>query len=69
MTDITVPAAKSAPTAVNVTLDNFCVGLSARKERSHMIGAFHHSQRVAKKPFDTAANYQAAYDKFVNQPA
>jgi hypothetical protein len=56
-------------TDVNVTLDNFCVALSARDKRPHMVGAFHHSQRVANKVFDTSANYQARYDAFVIQPA
>lgn len=72
MTETTpVPAQKVAPApASNVALDNFCVALSAREKRSHhMIGAFHHSQRVAKNLFDSAANYQSLYDKFVNQPA
>lgn len=73
MTETTpVPAQKPAPAAAssNVTLDAFCVSLSARdKHRHHMIGSFHHSQRVAKNFIDSASNYQALYDKFVNQPA
>lgn len=76
MTETTVAVAKSAvavdatpSVAVNVTLDNFCVALSARDHRPHMIGAFHHAQRVAKKVFDTPANYQARYDEFGNLPA
>lgn len=73
MTETTpVSAQKPAPAAASslVTLDAFCVALSAREKRSHhMIGAFHHSQRVAKALFDTAANYQTRYDNFCNQPA
>lgn len=53
----------------NVTLDNFCVSLSTRDKRPHLIGAFHYSQRVAGQVFDTTANYQASYDAFVNLPA
>jgi hypothetical protein len=56
-------------TVANVTLDKFCVVLSTREKRPHMIGAFHHSQRVAKKLIDTPANYQAAFDAFVKAPA
>jgi hypothetical protein len=71
MNETPVPAQKLAPVApTNVTLDGFCVALSAREKRSHhMIGAFHHSQRLAKNLFDSAANYQSLYDKFCNQPA
>jgi hypothetical protein len=43
----------------NVTLENFCVALSARDKRPHMVGAFYTSQVVAKSLFDTPANYQS----------
>jgi hypothetical protein len=55
--------------AVNVTLENFCVSLSARDNRPHMVGAFYTSQVVAKSLFDTPESYQSRYDAFVNQPA
>ena len=69
MTEKTAAKATTETSAANVTLDNFCLALSVRDKRPHMIGSFHHSQRVAEKPFDTQANYQARYDAFVNQPA
>lgn len=71
MNETPVPAQKRAPATSSsvVTLDNFCVELSARDKRPHMIGAFHHSQRVAKILFDTPASYQTRYGNFVNQPA
>lgn len=55
--------------APKVTLENFCVALSARDNRPHMVGAFYTSQVVAKNLFDAPATYQARYDEFVNLPA
>lgn len=53
----------------NVTLDNFCIALSARDRRVELIGAFHFDQRAAQQLFDTPANYQKRFDAFATQPA
>lgn len=52
-----------------VSLTHFCVHLSSRVRAPEMIGAFEHSERVAKRMMDSTENYQARYEAFTTQPA
>jgi len=59
------PAQKSEP----LSLNEFCIRLSAKDKRVELIGGFEHSERVAGRMTDTAENYSERYTKFLNQPA
>ncbi len=57
----------SAPAEIPETLDEFCVRLSLKDKRVHMIGAFHHSERRAGHARDTGSNFEARYVAFCNK--
>lgn len=63
--------AKAAPMVetFDLTLDEFCRRLSAKKVGPEMIGGFHHTQLAAKNFKASEAAFTAAFDRFVNQPA
>lgn len=63
--------AKAAPetTSEPLSLNEFCIRLSATDKRVELIGGFEHSERVAGRMTDTAVNYAERYTKFLNQPA
>jgi hypothetical protein len=52
-----------------LSLDEFCTRLSAEKVSPEMIGGFHHWQLAEKQTTGSDADYKAAFDAFVNQPA
>jgi hypothetical protein len=55
-------------TTPTVTLQTFCVDLSATDRRAELIGAFHHSETLAGHLFDTVENFQARYAYFCTAP-
>lgn len=59
----------AAADPVQVTLDEFGVGLSQRDNRHEMVNAFIYMERRAGKHKDTEAAYQARYVAFLDQPA
>lgn len=63
--------AKAAPVVetFDLPLDEFCRRLSAKKVGPEMIGGFHHTQLAAKNFKASEADFSAAFDRFVNQPA
>ena len=65
------PVAKATPevTSEPLSLTEFCIRLSVKDKRVELVGGFEHSERVAGRLKDTAENYAARYDKFLNQPA
>ena len=54
---------------VQVTLDEFGIGLSQRDDRHELVNAFIYMERRAGKHKDTEAAYQARYVAFLDQPA
>lgn len=60
-------AASDAP--LQVTLDEFGVGLSQRDVRHELVNAFIYMDRRSGKHKDTEAAYQARYVAFLDQPA
>ena len=50
-------------------LDEFCSRLSATDKRVELIGAFHHSEKVAGRNKDNSSAYAARFVEFCNQPA
>ena len=58
-------AAEAAPA---LTLQEFCARLSETLRRPELIGAFHHRAASQGLTHATAAEFQAAFDEFVNTP-
>lgn len=52
-----------------LSLNEFCIRLSSSDRRVEMIGAFEHGERNAGRLSDTAQNYAARYQAFINKPA
>ena len=52
-----------------LSLDEFCSRLSSTDKRVEMIGAFHHTEKVAGRNKDVESAYIARYSAFINQPA
>jgi len=69
---VTADAAKSAaPSAdsFDLTLDEFCIRLSADKVSPEMIGGFYCSQVASGKTKSSSAEFLAAFESFKKQPA
>jgi hypothetical protein len=54
---------------IPLTLDEFCIRLSASDARVELIGGFHHTEAVAGRSKDVESAFRARFDEFVNQPA
>lgn len=64
-----VPEMAPVPSDFPVTLDEFCTRLSLADKRVELIGAFHSTEKAAKRVRDTESNYAARFSAFINQPA
>jgi len=53
----------------DLTLDEYCLRLSADKVSPEMIGGFHHSQVASGKTSASSAAFAAAFEAFKKQPA
>lgn len=53
----------------DLTLDEFCIRLSADKVSPEMIGGFHFAQVSAGKTKSSSGAFSAAFDAFKKQPA
>lgn len=53
----------------DVTLDEYCAGLSGMDKRVELIGAFHHVEQSAGHLKDSKAAFQGRFEAFVSQPA
>lgn len=62
----TDPAPPGPP---SITIENFCVHLSAADKRVELIGAFHNAESAAKHYLDTQDNYQERFTAFCSAPA
>ena len=51
-----------------VTLEEFCIRLSAKDRRVEMIGAFEHVEKTAGRLKDIESEYTARYEEFINKP-
>lgn len=51
-----------------LSISDFCVRLSETVSRPELIGAFAHVEQKARRVSDTAANYRARFDAFINKP-
>lgn len=51
-----------------LSITDFCTRLSETVSRPELIGAFAHVELKAKRLSDTAANYRARYNAFINTP-
>lgn len=51
-----------------LSITDFCARLSETVSRPELIGAFAHVEKKAQRVNDTAANYRARFDAFINQP-
>lgn len=51
-----------------LSITDFCARLSETVTRPELIGAFAHVEQKAQRVSDTAANYRARFDAFINQP-
>lgn len=51
-----------------LAISEFCARLSETVKRTELIGAFAHVEQAAGRALDTAANFRARFDKFVNKP-
>lgn len=60
---------RDAGASVPLTLQEFCIRLSAEDKRVALIGAFEHSERRSKRLKDTAEKYAERYQQFINRPA
>lgn len=66
------PKGKAAAPVVDsfdLTLDEFCRRLSAKKVGPELIGGFFHAQTAAGSLKASDAAFTAAFDTFANQPA
>lgn len=52
-----------------LTLDEFCSQQSKSDKRVALIGGFYASEKAGGRVKDTAAAFQARYEKFIKQPA
>lgn len=51
-----------------VTLDEFCIRLSAKDRRVELIGAFEHEEKKAGHLKDIETAYMTRYEEFVKKP-
>lgn len=58
-----------APASFKLTLDEYCARRSQTDRRVELIGAFHHSEKVAGRVKDDEAAFDARLDEFANKPA
>lgn len=58
-----------APESFDLTLNEFCLRLSAEKVSPEMIAGFQYSQLEKKVVKASQAAFKTAFDKFVRQPA
>lgn len=62
------PASEQVAESVPLTLQEFCIRLSADDRRVELIGAFEATERRAGRQKDTAEAYAARYKAFINKP-
>lgn len=67
----TVQPAQETPEAeiIPLTLNEYCIRLSATDTRVELIGGFEAAERSAGRMKDTEAAYAARYQDFINKPA
>jgi hypothetical protein len=73
-TALTITTAATAQDAeqereIPLSLDEFCLRLSAADSRVELIGAFHSVEAKAGKSKDVESAYSARFNAFINQPA
>jgi hypothetical protein len=52
----------------SLSLADFCIRLSESVSRPELIGAFAHVEQKDGKIKDTALNFRARFDAFINKP-
>lgn len=57
------------PGNFNMSITEFCTGLSSADRRVELINAFHSVEAAAGRVSDSGAAYAARFEAFVNQPA
>lgn len=62
------PAPESAAASVPLTLQEFCIRLSADDRRVELIGAFEATERLSGRLKDTAEAFSARYQAFIHKP-
>jgi len=60
------PVGATEPAVMSIS--DFCTRLSETVSRPELIGAFAHVEQKAQRVSDTAANYRARFDAFINKP-
>lgn len=65
----TVAEATPVAAGVPLSLNEFCIRLSAKDKRVELIGGFEYVERVAGRLSDTAEQYEQRFTEFLNQPA
>lgn len=58
----------TAPAAFDVTIDEFCIRLSATDTRVEMIGAFCADEKRHSRIKDSDANFTKRFGEFVKRP-
>ncbi|MBT4131762.1 MAG: hypothetical protein HOD58_12165 [Gammaproteobacteria bacterium] len=66
--DSEVRASKRQVSKKNVSLKDFCMGLSARDSRVELIGAFESQERNLGHEKDEALLFEQRFNKFCNMP-
>lgn len=62
------PFVNSDVTDPVLSISDFCVRLSETVIRPELIGAFAHVEQKARRVSDTAGNFRARFDAFINKP-
>ena len=62
-----VPVAATAAEP-SLSISDFCTRLSETVSRPELIGAFAHVEQKAGNVKDTALNFRARFDAFINKP-
>lgn len=69
-TKVEAPAEQAATEqAAVLTLNEFCIRLSAKDKRVELIGAFEFTERQAKRLKATEKEFSERYQAFLKQPA
>ena len=63
------PTTEASPTAIPMSLDEFCRDFSKTERRVTLLGAFHFEMKRQKRFTDTDSNYRAAFAAFITAPA
>ena len=65
----TAKAAPQGDAEIPLSLEEFCIRLSASDARVELIGAFNSEEAGAGRSVDVESAYAARFDQFINRPA